>query len=143
MAKTAALGSNVSVLSKMARSVLPVFAMTKVPGMASSIWTACSRMAMRHVQGSFVPQQGHVPWMRQAKGRETRRAHQRLVAVSGLATTEWKSLWRGSSPCKQVERGDPRLWHWPGTSWHRQKHEGCLKHVSASWKTRCRRRRRR
>ena len=61
-----------------------------VLGMASTIWTACSSVAMRSVQDPVVPPQGHVPWMRQAKGRETGRAHQRVVTDCGLATTGWR-----------------------------------------------------
>ena len=57
----------------------------KVPWMESSIWTACSGVAMRSVQDPVVPQQGHVLWLRQANGRETGRVHQRVVTDCGLA----------------------------------------------------------
>ena len=71
--------------------------------MAGSIWTACSRMALRNVQDRVV----HVPWMRKAKGRETVRLHQRVVTDRGLVTTEWKSLWGGGPLWQQTEGTGP------------------------------------
>ena len=58
--------------------------------MASTLWTACSRVAMRGMQGPVVPQQGHVPWMWQEKGLETRR-------VLWSQTVAWPQQGGGSS----------------------------------------------
>ena len=78
---------------------------------SSSIWTACSGVAMRSVQDPVIPQQRHVPWLRQAKGRETGRVHQRVGTACGLATAEftplWKFLWRGGSLRQQTEGTGP------------------------------------
>ena len=45
---------------------------------------AVSRVAVRDVQDAVVPQQGHVPRLQHAEGRETGRVHQREVTDSGL-----------------------------------------------------------
>ena len=60
--------------------------------MVSSSWIASSRVAVRSVQDPVVPQQGHVPWMQQAEGREVRRVHQRVVAA-----VAWPQQGGGSS----------------------------------------------
>ena len=66
----------------------------EVPGMACAAWTASSRVAVRSVQDAVVPQQGHVPRLQEAKGREVRRVHQRVVADGGLATAGRRILRR-------------------------------------------------
>ena len=86
---SAALVSTQFFVVRMVRSDMSAATLRKdVPGMACAVWTACSGMGVRNVQDPVL-QQGHVPWMRKAKGRETGRAHQPAVTDRGLATTEW------------------------------------------------------
>ena len=75
----------------------------EVPGMACAVWTAGCRVAVRGAQDGVVPQQGHAPWLQQAKGCEARRVHQRVVTDS-CATAGQRIFRRYCSPCEQAER---------------------------------------
>ena len=71
---------------------------------------------MRDVQDAVVPQQGRVPRLQQAKGREARRVHPRVVADGGLATTGRRILLRCCSHCEQAERTSPGSWIGPAAA---------------------------
>ena len=102
----------------------------KVPGMASSTWTACPRVATRSVQDPVVPQQEHLPWLQQAKGHET------VVTDCGLATAGWKFSLERPLTLSTNRRDRPKLLRWPGNNWHKPEHRRCPKRAFASWRTR-------
>ena len=64
----------------------------KVPWMEGSIWTVCSRVAMRSVQDPVVPQQGRMSRLQQAKGTRNRTS----TSTSGSQTLAWPQ--QGGSP---------------------------------------------
>ena len=75
-----------------------------VPGMACAVRTASSRVAVRGVQDAVVPQQGHVPMLRQTHDEYIHEWSQ---------TAAWPQQGEGSHGAlahlgKQHERGSPR-----------------------------------
>ena len=102
----------------------------KLPWMESSIWTACSGVAMRSVQDPVVPQQGHMPRLQQAKGHETGRIHQRVFTNCGLAAAGWMSLWKflwRRLILATNRRDQPKLLRRPDNNWPRPRLGRCPK----------------
>ena len=114
----------------------------EVPGMACSVWTATSRVAVSGLQDAVVPQQRHVPRLQQAEGREARRVHStsgHRLRLGGHNRAEVPmELLRA---LRTSRKGQPRLLHWLGSSRCRQEHRRCPQIAFEFWKARCGRRR--